>query len=100
MRQQDLELGKIHGHVIQINGIAKFISRCGKYRRASVDHHRNPVRLCRSIDDFQLLHAVHVVIGIEHLVRWMDLDQPYAKPYQIVHLGLHVQRVPRMYAAA
>jgi hypothetical protein len=65
-----------------------------------MDHHRNPVRLRRAINCLQLLHAIQVIIGIKQLVRRMDLDQPYAQPYQVVHHLMDVQRVPRKHAAS
>lgn len=65
-----------------------------------MDHHGNTVGLSAAIDSLKLFYAVHVVIGIKQLVRRMDLDEANAEPNQIIHLRLHVERVPGMHAAA
>ena len=100
MRHQNFQPGKIDGHIVQINRVAKLVPRRRKDRRPGMDHHRNSIGLCCAINRLQFFHAVQVIIGIKQLVRRMDLDQPDAQAHELVHFFLDIQRVPRMHAAA
>src|SRR5581483_7174128 len=63
--EQDFELGKIHGNIVNVDGIAEFVARTGKNRSAGVKHHRNAVGFGGTVDDFQLLHAFQIIVGKE-----------------------------------
>ena len=65
-----------------------------------MDHHRNPIRLRRAVENFQFLHAVQVVIGVEQLVRRVNLNEPNAKADDLLHIRQHVLRVARMNRSA
>ena len=71
MRQENLELGKVHRNIIDVDRIAVLVARSGKHRCACVKHHRDAISLSRSVDDLQFLHAGQVVIGEKKLVRRM-----------------------------
>ena len=43
MRQQDLHLGEIDGHVIDVNWISVGIARAGKNRRSGMEHDGNAI---------------------------------------------------------
>ncbi len=99
MRHEYLQLGEIHSHIIQKNRIAILVPCRRKDRCPGMNHHRNAIGLRPTINNFQLFHAIQVIVGIEQLMRRMDLDQPYTQAHKLVHLCLHIRRVPRMHAA-
>ena len=49
------------------------------------------VGLGGAIDGFQFLDAVQVIIGIEKLVRWMDLDHANFQPQNLIKVSLDVR---------
>src|SRR5439155_1380057 len=62
-------------------------------------HNRNSVGLCSAVDDLELLNAVEVVVGIEQLVRRVNLDHADIQAQKLVHIRLDIRSVARMQAA-
>ena len=73
VRHQDLQLGEVDRHIVQINRVTELVSCSWKDRCSSMDNHRDPIRFRRTINGLQFLHAIQVVIRIEQLVRRMIL---------------------------
>ena len=62
MRQKDLQLGKIHGDIVDVNRIPVLISRAGKNRSPRVEHHWDSVGLSGAVYDLELLHPGQVSV--------------------------------------
>ena len=96
MRQQYLQLRKIDGNIVDVDGIAIFVARAGKNRGPGVKHYRDTVGLGGAVDDLQLFDAVQVVVGKEQLMRRVNLDEPDTEPHDVLHIRQNIGGVARM----
>ena len=98
--QQDFESRKIDRNVIHIHGIAVLVSGTGKDGCPRVKHHWDPIGFGSTINDFQFLDAVQIIIRKQELVRRMNLDHADPQPQNLLHISEDIRGMPRMQAAA
>ena len=98
--EQDSELGKINGHVVDVNGVAVFVAGSGENRGSGVKHDGDAIGLSGAIDDFEFVHAAEVIVRKKQLMRGMDLDHSNAEAEKLLDIGHDVRSVARMQAAA
>ena len=61
-----------------------------------MEHHRYAFGFGAAVNNFQLAHSVQIVVGIQELMRRVDLDEADTEAYQFVHVALDILRVPRV----
>ena len=100
VRQQDFQLGKVDGNIVDVDGIAIFIARAGKNRCPGMKHHRDAVGLSGAVDDLQFVHSCQISVGKQKLVRGMDFDHTDAQPQELFHVSHDVGSMARVQTAA
>src|SRR5262249_24483838 len=100
VRQQNFQLRKINRDIVNVNWIAVLVARAGKDRSSSMKHDWDAVAFGCAVDDLEFFNPSEVVVGIEELVRRVNLYHTDAQPYKLLHVRHDVCRVPRLEAAA
>src|SRR5579872_6109394 len=85
--EQNFELWKINGDIVDVNGITIFVACAGEDGGSGVKHYWNAIGLSGAINNFQFLHSCQVVIRKKQLVRRMNLDHLNLQPKQLFHVG-------------
>src|SRR5207302_10065888 len=81
--QQNFQLRKIHGNVVDVDRLAIFVAGTWQDARPGVEHHYHSICLRAPLDDSQLLHAAKIVSRKMQLVWWMDVDHTIAKSHVV-----------------
>src|SRR5258708_31200360 len=100
VREQDFQLGEIYRDVVDVDRIAVFVAGSREDGRSGVEHDWNSIAFGGTINDLQFSHSVQVLVGIEKLVRRMDLDHPELEPQQLRDIGVYIRCMARVQASA
>jgi hypothetical protein len=96
VRQDDLQLREVDGHVVDRHRIGEDVARTRENRRPGVEHHRHAACLAFAVDLGQLPEIAAIAIRGEQLVRRMNLDQADAEIEDAADLGMDVHLVERI----
>src|SRR5258708_31200410 len=77
--QDDRQLRKVDGHVVDRHRIGEYVARFGKDRRPGVEHDRHAALLALAVDLRQLPQLAAIAVWREELMGRVDLDHSDAE---------------------